>query len=111
MRRFWITISGVITSVILFCSCFVDLAGARSCCNDIQQCVRQCIEEDGDIYGMMECIGYCSRFRPRHPVFQSRSGGELTRSECREAARVMFPQESRYRRELRRLCRMHSRLP
>ena len=34
MRRFWVTISGV-TSVILFCFCVVDSAGARSCCSSI----------------------------------------------------------------------------
>ena len=111
MRRFWITISGVITSVILFCFGFVDPAGARSCCKDINQCVSRCIEENGDIYGLMECIGYCSKFG-RRGVVQYRSGGELrgeglTRSECRKAARVVFPQEFRHRREFRHLCRMY----
>jgi hypothetical protein len=116
MRRFWITISGVITSVILFCFCFVDPTGARSCCRDINQCVSQCIEWDGSIYDLMECIGLCSRFGgPRPPVFQSRSRGELrgvglTRSECRKAARLLFPQDFRHRREARRLCILHQRL-
>ena len=116
MRRFWITISGAITSVILFCFCFVDPAGARSCCRDINQCVSQCIEWDGGIYDLMECIGLCSRFGgPRPPGhFQSRLRGdlrgvELTRSECRKAARLLSQQEFGHRRELRRLCilRLH----
>ena len=79
MRRFSITISSVVTSVVLFCFCFVDPAGARSCCRDINQCVSYCIEEDGDIYGLMECIGLL--FAVRRGVasrnVQSRSGGEL----------------------------------
>ena len=112
MRRFWITISGVITSVILFCFCFVDAAGARSCCRDINQCVSWCIEADGDIYSLMECIGLCSRFGgPGHPRnFQSRLRGvELTRRECRKAARLLSPQDFRHRKELKHLCisRLH----
>ena len=110
MRRFWIAISGV-TSAILFCFCFIDPAGARSCCRDINQCVSWCIEENRDIYGLMECIGYCSRFG-RRCVVQYRSGGELrgealTRIECRKAARVLFPQEFEHRRDFRHSCRLH----
>src|SRR5262249_24525405 len=62
MRRFCITISGAITSIILFCFCFVDPAGARSCCRDINECVWQCNREDGSIYQLMECVALCSRF-------------------------------------------------
>ena len=116
MRRFWITISGVITLVILFFFCFVDRAGARSCCRDINQCVSWCIEENRNIYDLMECVALCSRFgEPRPPVFQSRSRGELsgvglTRSECRKAARLLSPQDFRHRKELKHLCQMHRRL-
>ena len=114
MRRFWITISGVITLVILFCFCFVDRAGARSCCRDINQCVSRCNEESDNIYALMECIGLCSRFGgPRPPGhFQSRSLGELrgvglTRHECRKAARILSPQDFRHRKELKHLCISH----
>jgi hypothetical protein len=58
-----------------------------------------CIDENrDDIYGLMECIGYCSRFG-RRGVVQYRSlrgelrGEALTRIECRKAARGLFPQE------------------
>ena len=110
MCRFWITISGV-TSVILFCFWIVDPASARSCCRDINQCVSWCIEENRDIYGLMECIGYCSRFG-RRSVVQYRSGGELhgealTRIECRKASRALFPQEFKHRREFRHSCRLY----
>ena len=94
MRRFSITISSVVTSVVLYCFCFVDPAGAWSCCRDINQCVSRCIEADGDIYSQMECIGLCSQFGgPGHPRnFQSRLRGvELTRRECRKAARLLSP--------------------
>jgi hypothetical protein len=108
MRRFWITIRGVITSVIVFCSCFVDPAGALVV-RDIDTCVTVCLihyNRYGDIYALAECIGYCSRYRQRHPVVQYRSRGELTRSECRKEAGAMFPQEFRYRREFSRWCRI-----
>jgi len=112
MRRSCITIFGAITSVILFCFYFVDPAGARSCCRDINQCVSYCIEWDGSIYDMMECIGLCSRFGgPGHPRnFQSRLRGvELTRRECRKAARFLSPQDFGRRKELKHLCisRLH----
>ena len=117
MRRFCIIIFGAITSVILFCFCFVDPAGARSCCRDINQCVSRCNEESDNIYALMECIGLCSRFGgPRPPGhFQSRSRGELrgvelTRRECRKAAKLLFPQDFRHRKEVRRLCILHKRL-
>jgi hypothetical protein len=106
MHRFLITIGGVLTSVIVFWSSFVDPADARVI-RDIESCVRNCIFEDGNIYSLMECIGLCSRYPRAHPLVQYRSRGELTRSECRAAARAMFPQESRYRRLVRRTCRNH----
>jgi hypothetical protein len=113
MRGVWITISGVITSVILFYVCFADPAGARSCCRDINECVNLCIDESrgGSIYELMECIGYCSRFG-RRGVFDFRSRGDLrgeglTRSECRKAARALFPQEFKHRREFRHSCRLY----
>ena len=110
MRRFWITIGGVITLIILLCFCFVEPADALVI-RDIDTCVRVCTlhyYRYGDIYAYMECIAGCSRYGPRHPAVQYRSRGELTRSDCRKAARVI--QEFRLRREFRRLCRMHSRL-
>ena len=106
MHRFLITFCGVIAAIILFCSYWIEPAGALVV-RDIETCVRVCIiqfNKHGDIYAAMECIGACSRYGPRHPMVY-RSRGELVRSECRKAASAMSSQDSRYRRELKRWCK------
>jgi len=108
MQRFWNTLTGLITSVIVFCSCFADPADALVV-KDIESCINLCIVQlyrYGDIYAYMECIGLCSVYRRGHPVAQYRSGGGLTRSECRMAAKGAFPQEFRHRREFTRWCKL-----
>jgi len=104
MRRFVISACGVIAAIILFC--WIEPAGALVV-KDIETCVRVCIiqfNRHGDIYAAMECIGGCSRYGPRHQMAY-RSRGELVRSECRKAASAMSPQDSGYRRELKRWCK------
>jgi hypothetical protein len=107
MHRFWVIIGSVFALAVVFGSSFGDRADARVI-RDIESCVRNCIFEDGNIYSLMECIGLCSRYPRAHPLMQYRSrGGLSTRSDCREAARAMFPQESRYRRLVRHICKSH----
>ena len=75
MHRFWI---GVITSLIAFCSCFAGPAGALVV-RDTETCVRVCLiqyNRSGNIYALMQCMGHCGVYLPRH----------LTGSECRKAA-------------------------
>jgi hypothetical protein len=108
MQRFWNTLTGLITSVIVFCSCFSAPADAVVV-KDIESCINFCIlqlNRYGDIYAYIECIGLCSVYRRGHPVTQYRSGGGLTRSECRNAAKAAFAQDFSYRREFRHWCRL-----
>jgi hypothetical protein len=75
---------------------------------DRETCVRVCIiqfNRYGGIYALMECIGRCSRYPTNAPAIQFRSGGELTRSDCRKAARAI-PRGLDQRKEVRRVCRM-----
>jgi hypothetical protein len=105
MPRFLIAATALMVCLL----CFVEPASALVV-RDREACVRVCIiqfNRYGNIYGLMECIGRCSRYGQNSPVFQFRSGGELTRSDCRRAVKAI-PRGHLQRREVRRACRTHA---
>jgi hypothetical protein len=107
MPRFLIAATA---SIICFLY-FVEPASALVV-RDRETCVRVCIiqfNRYGNIYGLMECIGRCSRYGQNSPVIQFRSPGELTRSDCRRAVKAIT-RGLEERREVRRVCKMHRRL-
>jgi hypothetical protein len=102
MNRFLLT---TIATIILF-DPIVETANALVV-RDRETCVRVCIiqfNRYGNIYGLMECIGRCSRYGQNFPLMHFRSGGELTRSDCRKAVKEI-PRQFDQRGEVRRVCR------
>jgi hypothetical protein len=60
MHRFWTTIRGVITSIIVFCSCLVGPADALVV-RDLDTCISFCIiqfNRHGDVYAWWSASGF-----------------------------------------------------
>ena len=109
MHRYWITSSAAIVAIIAAWTSHIPSANALVV-RDVETCVRVCLiqfNRYGDIYAAMQCIGACSRYAPRGLAAQYRWRGELTRNDCRETARAVFPDDRSQRRGLARWCRIH----
>lgn len=106
MLRHWLASSAAI--VVVIAASLIPLPSAEALVvRDVETCVRVCLiqfNRYGDIYAAMQCIGSCSRYAPRGVGAQYRLRGDLTRNDCRETARAVFPDDRSQRRGLMRWC-------